>query len=97
MVVDAKRILWLLSMPIFLVSVLAYPPACNIYYGRPNYIHCRALLHGGLGGVERGIADLDNKHHFFGIGGIERPPEISPTQVSRTFLSPRSTEREALT
>lgn len=62
------------------VSTLAYPPACNAYYGRPNYDHCSALISGPTYGPG-GIIARDRAHHFFGISGIERPPEISTLQV----------------
>ena len=58
----------------------AYPPACNIYYGRPDYRHCRSLIEGATS-EGSGIINSDRAHHFFGVSGVERPPEISTLQV----------------
>ncbi|KAL8787555.1 MAG: hypothetical protein Q9195_007727, partial [Heterodermia aff. obscurata] len=68
--------------------VLAYPPACNEYYGRPNYNHCLLLLRGSTHPTT-GIANLDRQSHFFGISGIERPPEIATYQFRHKVDIPK--------
>ena len=65
------------------VLTLAYPPACNLYYGRPTYNHCLALISGSTLGI--GISRLGRTHNFYGVSGIERPPEISALQVRVCF------------
>lgn len=80
------RLLVLVLVLDLVVWTWAYPPACNIYYGRPTYDHCRRLIDGPVIRINdptRGIREIDRDHHFFGISGIvERPPEISALLVS---------------
>ena len=67
------------------VLTLAYPPACNTYYGQPTYNHCQAIISGSTLGI--GINRLGRRHNFYGVSGIERPPEISTLQVRVCFGS----------
>ena len=73
---------FILLVFVFVTSALGYPPRCGLMYGRPNSAHCRGLLvsHIANGGVA---------HRFFGISGIERPPEIALTQVNDSLAPSR--------
>ena len=77
------RLLVLVLVLDLVVLTLAYPPACNVYYGRPNYLHCRSIIRGRTS--SSGIINVDRQHHFFGVSGIERPPEISALEVCVCF------------
>ena len=80
------RLLVLVLVLNLVVLTLAYPPACNVYYGRPNYLHCRSLILGPMHSYQGGgIMYHDRQHHFFGVSGVERPPEISTLEVRVCF------------
>lgn len=70
---------------IFVTSALGYPPRCGYVYGRPNYAHCRGLINTRIGNA----GSAPTAHQFFGISGIERPPEIAVTQVSDSLALSR--------
>ena len=80
----SSRLLVLVLVLDLVVLTSAYPPACNNYYGRPTYSHCNLLIWGPTD-PDTGIIQRDRRHHFFGVSGIERPPEISILEVGVCF------------
>jgi len=67
-----------LVVSILVASTWAYPPACHIYYGRPQTQHCNVILQ-SMGREGQSI-------RFFSIAGLERPPEISLSTVRGSLI-----------
>ncbi|KAL8652380.1 MAG: hypothetical protein Q9226_004295 [Calogaya cf. arnoldii] len=64
---------------LFSTKILAWPPRCYPWFGRPDPVHCEALIFGGTDfpghNDGHGVAQLDTHSHAFALVGANRDGE----------------------